>query len=239
MASILEEKSSTDPFAEIRQEPFPLHDHEKPEIWSSRLSALGALLSIGGIAALLSMAFAAGSRVHVVSFSVYGVGLLSMFISSAVFHQKAGEERLLWKHIDYAAIALMIAGNFTPFCSLALGTFFAYCVLSIVWMVAISAITLRIARPDLPKWTFITAYLMMGWLGVLVAPALWEVLGLKGSVLTLFGGALYTFGTVVFNRYEGDVEPPGFGFHELWHICILAGAGLHFWVVYLYMLPGS
>ncbi|MFH2203332.1 MAG: hemolysin III family protein [Elusimicrobiota bacterium] len=211
--------------------------YSKPEIWSARLSALGTIMSAAGIAWLLADAFAAGSRVHIVTFIVYGVGLLSMFTASAVFHYHAGEERLLWKHIDYAAIALMIAGNFTPFCSLALDTFFAYCVLSVVWVVAIAAITLRIARPDLPKWSFITAYLIMGWLGILIAPALWDVLELKGSFLTLFGGGLYTFGTIVFNRYEGDVEPPGFGFHELWHICILAGAGVHFWVVRLYMLP--
>ena len=58
-----------------------------------------------------------------------------------------------------------------------------------------------------------------------------------GVWLTVLGGAIYIVGTLFFNRFEGDVEPPGFGPHDVWHVFILAAAGTHWLVLYLYMLP--
>lgn len=212
-------------------------DREIPEIWSGRLSVLGAVLSVPAIAFLLIPALRAGSPAHIFSCIAYGIGLLSMFISSAAFHFAATRERSFLKNLDYSAIALMIAGNFTPYCVIALRTTFAYWVLALVWTVALAAITLRLARPTLPKWTFISAYLAMGWLGLLIGYPLLKALGLWGTGLTILGGVIYSGGTIIFNQYDGAVEPPGFGDHGIWHIAILAGAGIHYLVLLLYMPP--
>lgn len=211
---------------------------ELPEIWSVRLSLLGAALAVPGLWLLLSPSLAAGSAAHVASFAAYGVGLLSMFLSSALYHAGAGSERTLAKCLDYGAIGLMIAGNFTPYCALALRTPGAYSILAVVWALALGALALRVARPALSKWVFVSIFLLMGWLGLAIGPALWRALGPDGVCLTALGGAIYTAGTLFFNRYEGDVELPGFGPHDVWHVFILAAAGTHWLVLYLYMLPG-
>ncbi len=210
---------------------------EIPEIWSMRLSMLGATLSLPALTLLFVPAITARSPAHIFSFTVYAIGLLSMFIASAAFHAKAGQERLFLKNVDYCAIGLMIAGNFTPFCAIALRTTYSSYILASVWALALFAITLRISRPHLSKWVFIIAYTAIGWIGMLVAYPLWGVLGVGGTVLTLLGGVFYTVGTLVFNRNLDDVEPPGFGPHDIWHLFILAGTGCHFLVVWFYMLP--
>ena len=208
-----------------------------PEIWSMRLSLLGAVLAVPALVLLLGPSIEAGSWVHAASFAGYGVGLLSMFLASALYHADAGRERKFSKCLDYGAIGLMIAGNFTPYCTLVLRTPWAYHIVELVWALALVALVLRVTRPEMSKWVFVSVFLIMGWMGLLIAPALWSTLGHTGSLLTVLGGAIYTAGTLFFNRFEGDVEPPGFGPHDVWHVFILAAAGTHWLVLYLYMLP--
>ena len=62
-------------------------------------------------------------------------------------------------------------------------------------------------------------------------------IGWSGAGLLVLGGIIYTAGTLIFNRNEDDVEPPGFGPHDIWHIFILAGAGIHYLVFRLFLLP--
>jgi hemolysin III len=211
---------------------------EVPEIWSMRLSLLGALLAAPALWLLLGPSLAARSWVHAASFTAYGIGLLSMFLASALYHADAGRDRNFSKCLDYGAIGLMIAGNFTPYCTLVLRTPWAYSILSLVWALALGALILRVTRTGMSKWVFVSIFLLMGWLGLAIGPALWHTLGPRGTLLTVLGGAIYTAGTLFFNRHEGDVELPGFGPHDVWHVFILAAAGTHWLVLFLYMLPG-
>ncbi len=210
---------------------------QTPEIWSMRLSLLGAALAVPALALLLGPALAARSATRTLSFAAYGTGLLSMFLASALFHAQAGRERTFSKCLDYGAIGLMIAGNFTPYCTLALTTPRAHAILALVWVLALGALALRVTRTDMSKWVFVSVFMAMGWLGLLIPADLWRALGPAGCLLTALGGLIYTAGTMFFNRYEGDVEPPGFGHHDVWHIFILAAAATHWLVLYRYMPP--
>lgn len=215
---------------------FPEISEDVPEVWSTRLSALGALLSLPALAYVLVPSIAAGSWPHILSFSAYGVGVLSMFTTSAYFHSQAGRERTFSKCLDYGAIGVMIAGSFTPYCALAAGPS-SYGVLALEWALALCALVLRVARPRLSKWVFVSIFIAMGWLGLLIAPELWRALGPGGSALILLGGLIYTAGTLFFNRFQGDVEPPGFGSHDIWHLFIILAAASHYLVFPLYLLP--
>jgi len=186
---------------------------------------------------LLGPSLAARSAVLVLSFTAYGVGLLRMFLASSLYHAHAGRERVFSKCLDYGAIGLMIAGNFTPYCTIALATPKAHAILALVWTLALGALILRVTRPALSKWIFVSVFLTMGWLGLLIAADLWRALGPAGCLLTALGGVIYTAGTMFFNRYEGDVELPGFGPHDVWHVFIIAAAAVHWLVLYRCMLP--
>jgi hemolysin III len=227
----------------LRARPVPLQplpvpaDAERPEVWSAALSLLGALLAVPAAAALLVPALRAGSVVHGLSFAVYSFGLIAMFLASALFHSRAGEERSWLKNLDYCAIALMVAGTITPFCAIALGGFLGAAALAGVWLAALAAIALRVSRPDLPKWAFISFFLVMGWLGGLALLPGFGALGWGGIGLVVLGGVVYSAGTVIFNRNEDKVEPPGFGPHEVWHLFIIAGAASHYLAILLYLTP--
>ena len=50
-----------------------------------------------------------------------------------------------------------------------------------------------------------------------------------GGLVWLFGGGLaYLIGVVIYARERPDPWPGRFGHHELWHLCVLAGAGAHY-----------
>ncbi|MBI5203173.1 MAG: hemolysin III family protein [Elusimicrobia bacterium] len=235
MSAVME--TSQQAAARLEPNPAPAAVAAVPEIWSVRLSLLGAILSVPALIVLLVPAFRAASVPHIASFVAYGVGLLSMFLASAVFHAQAGRERTFTKCLDYGAIGLMVAGNFTPYCAIALRTPQAHATLALVWVMALGALVLRIARPRLSKWVFVATFMAMGWLGLTLTMPLWRALGPGGVGLTVLGGLIYSAGTLFFNRYEGDVEPPGFGPHDIWHIFILVAAGTHYLVLLKYMLP--
>jgi hemolysin III len=50
----------------------------------------------------------------------------------------------------------------------------------------------------------------------------------------LSGGVAYTAGAVVYARKRPDLWPAWLGFHGLWHVAVLVGAGLH--VVFVWRL---
>ena len=51
------------------------------------------------------------------------------------------------------------------------------------------------------------------------------------------GGLVYSAGFVIFVIERPNIRPGIFGFHELWHLLVLVAAGLHYLMVYFYVLP--
>jgi len=58
-----------------------------------------------------------------------------------------------------------------------------------------------------------------------------SVLGLAG------GGLLYTIGAVVYARERPDPSPANFGYHEIFHVCVIVAAGMHYAVIAFAVLP--
>jgi hemolysin III len=87
------------------------------------------------------------------------------------------------------------------------------------------------------RWLRTTFYIGMGWVAVLVFPALISTLPLHSLALLLLGGLLYTAGAVIYAIKRPDPMPRWFGFHEIFHLFVIAG-GLAFTVhIFLWVLP--
>lgn len=76
----------------------------------------------------------------------------------------------------------------------------------------------------------LAAYLVMGWLAVLVMDDMQRYLSKDAIQLLIAGGLAYTVGTLFYAlknvRYT----------HAIWHVFVLLGAGLHFLAIYCYVL---
>jgi hemolysin III len=67
-------------------------------------------------------------------------------------------------------------------------------------------------------------FLALGWMGALALPAVWIHAGAVPGVLMLAGGLLYTAGAISYHRRWLDRYPSIFGYHEVFHAFVCAGA---------------
>jgi hemolysin III len=209
---------------------------EKFNTASHLVAAIFALL---GTSWLVTDASVAGQVWHIVTFAIYGVTLVGLFLASTFFHglQVSAAKRQVLRSIDYSFIFLLIAGTFTPICLALIGTTFAWCVCGTVWTVGIAGLVLRVSRPDLPIWVTSTLYAGMGALGFALLWPLYVTTGLGGVALVAGGGVLYYIGTVIFSLERPNPLPGRFGHHEIWHLFVIGGAAAHFAFMAVYIKP--
>jgi hemolysin III len=195
----------------------------------------GVSHTVAAVASLplaLSLFAAAGSRTAHLGAAVYGATLLVLFTLSAVYHRPTWPPgiRSVLGRIDHAAIFLLIAGTYTPLCLL-LGAGTGHRLLALVWALAAIGVALAFAWDDAPKPVRAALYVGLGWLFAPIFPALWVALGAGSLAFLLAGAVLYTVGAVVFALRRPDPFPDHFGFHEVFHLLVVAAAACHFVVV--------
>jgi hemolysin III len=189
--------------------------------------AFGALLVAG--------ASGAGERA---SAAVFATSLAAMFGISALYHRVTWRPRARrWmRQLDHAAIYLLIAGTYTPVGLLALSGAWRWTVLPVVWGGALVAIVLKLTWIDAPKWLAAAIAIVLGWIGVVALPQLWIHSGPLGVALLAAGGVLYTAGAIVYARRRPDPVPDVFGYHELFHVLVIAAAACQYAAVALFVL---
>ncbi|WKZ38444.1 MAG: hemolysin III family protein [Anaerolineales bacterium] len=188
----------------------------------------GAILALAGLVALLIVGW--GTPAKVVSLVIYGVSLVFLFSASATYHMVRVKDRALeiFRKIDHAAIYVLIAGTYTPFCVNAFDGFWKWGMLSIIWSLAVIGIVVKIFLIRVPRWLNAGIYLIMGWLCVAASGQLLAALPAWVLAWLIIGGIVYTLGAVVYITKIFNFVPGVFGFHEVWHIFVLLAAAAHF-----------
>ena len=82
-------------------------------------------------------------------------------------------------------------------------------------------------------------YVTLGWVAVIAFPQLVVRARAVAWVLVAAGGILYTAGAVVYALRRPDPVPAVFGYHEIFHVLVIAAAVLQFVAVAAYALPGG
>lgn len=208
--------------------------HVTDEFFSTLIAGVGALLGAIGAVFLVLKALSQGNPGSVPGFSVYGVGLVAMFLSSALHHGINGAPKTnhLLRQFDYYAIFVMIAGTFTPFCLVLMRNSLGWTVLGLIWVIAIGGIVLKSLWPRVPRWLLTALFIGMGWLGLMMARPIYLAIHWEGLSFMLLGGLFYTVGAVIYGLERPNPFPGRFGFHEIWHCFVLAGAASHFFLIY-------
>jgi hemolysin III len=136
-------------------------------------------------------------------------------------------------------IFFLIAGTYTPFALLVLHGPLADAILAVVWIGAIAGAIVQMVWIDAPKWVSVIVYISLGWVAVAAFPELWSAMGTTGALLLAAGGLLYTMGAVVYATQRPNPNPAVFGYHEVFHLFVIAAAIAHFAAIYLYALPAN
>ena len=168
-----------------------------------------------------------------VSVSVYVVCALLTFGISALYHRItwSAEARAIWRKLDHAGIYLMIAVTFTPVAMLGLSAASARNCLMTIWVIALAGIIQSIFFVNIPKIFSALIYLVAGYLIVPYMGELQQTLGSGNVWLLVAGGVTYTLGALCYALKRPVLDPRYFGYHEVFHVLVNAGAILHFFVI--------
>lgn len=204
--------------------------HVTDERFNTLSHLAGFVFSLVGSSYLIAQAALNATPWHVVGFSLYAFGLCSLFLFSTLHHGirgSSGTERLL-RTFDYLAIYLLIAGTFSPLCLVLARNPLGWAVFGVVWLITLLGIVLKSSIRRFPKWLGLGIYVILGWVAVLLGPTVIAMSGWTAGGLLLSGGVLYTIGGGIFLAETPNPLPGRFGFHEIWHLFVLAGAACHF-----------
>ncbi|MGH9187527.1 MAG: PAQR family membrane homeostasis protein TrhA [Acidimicrobiales bacterium] len=190
-----------------------------------------AVVIFAGLSAgLFVAAEGAGSRTAV---AIYGVCVTAMLGVSAVYHSgrlsPAAGRRL--KRVDHATILLAIAGTYTAVTGLALDGTTRVVLLVVGWLAALVGIAIRMIWLDAPYPLVALVYLVVGWLPLVDLPAYLRALSGGQVAWVVLGGLLYTAGGIIYALHRPNPWPTVFGYHEVFHALVVAGAAAHYLAV--------
>ncbi len=197
----------------------------------------GAFASLVGLILLVVFSSIYAEAWHIVSFSIFGATLLMMYTASSLYHAMNLSEKGIanMRRIDHVMIFLLIAGTYTPFCLVRLRGAWGWTLFGLVWSMALIGIVLKIFFMNIPRWISTAIYLVMGWLCVAAIYPLSKTLEAASLIWLITGGLFYSVGAVIYGLKRPNPYPNFLGFHEIWHLFVLAGSFCHFWSVFRYL----
>lgn len=187
-----------------------------------------------GVVCLCLLMVRAATVVHVVSFAVFGAGMILLYLFSTLYHWVPyGEVRTRrLRKCDHIMICVFIAASYTPVCLVALPGAWGWSLFGVVWGLAVAGTVVKLFWLGAPRWLSTGFYIAMGWAAAVGFPALFRALSPAALTWLVAGGLCYTVGGVVYGLKRPNPWPEYFGFHEVFHVFVLAGSGCHFWLMY-------
>ncbi|MEX0800999.1 MAG: hemolysin III family protein [Dehalococcoidia bacterium] len=196
---------------------------------------VAAFAAVVGIVVLVLLA---SSPAAYVGGAIFASSLVLLYATSAAYHRITWTPRLrdIVKRLDHSTIFLLIAGTYTPFCLAVLDTAWGISMLAVVWGLAGAGVALKLVWPDGPRWLSVALYVGVGWVALVATTELLDWFTILPLALLALGGVMYTLGGIVYAAQRPDPFPRVFGYHEVFHLLVVAGSALHFALVAAYVV---
>jgi hemolysin III len=183
---------------------------------------------LAAVATLLLLQAASAHPERQLALGIYGVTLVLLFVGSATYH--LGRWPLMveqaLQRIDHSNIFLVIAGTYTPIAVAILAGWPRVAILVAVWGLALTGAAISLMGIRVRRGVLAGLYLGVGWVAVLVAPAIFRAVGFAGSAMLVAAGGLYTLGALCYAFQRPDPWHRVFGYHEVFHLMVIAASAL-------------
>lgn len=212
------------------------------DLVSGLTHCIGAGLSIVGLVLLIVFSAIWGDAYDVVSFTIFGVGLVLLYLFSTLYHWLNISEKgiRVFKKFDHMMIYVLIAATYTPVCLGPLRGPWGWSIFGVIWGLTILGIILTALWINAPRALTTSIYIAMGWMVVIACYPLIKVFseaGMLSSLLWLLaGGIFYTIGGLIYGLKWPKINFKHFGFHEIFHIFVMLGSFCHYWFILNYVL---
>jgi len=202
------------------------------EFWNAITHGLGLMLSVAALSILTVFAAQSGSGKSLAGALVFGIALILMYGISTLYHAVTSPlaKRIL-QQLDHSAVYFLIAGTYTPVTLLGVQGAFGWTLFGIVWAIAAVGTYLKVVYYGRFETFSLVLYGVMGWLIVIAVEPMFVHVDTLTLSLLLAGGIAYTLGIIFY------VWDSLYFNHAIWHLFVLAGSVLHFFVV-LFLIRG-
>jgi hemolysin III len=202
----------------------------KGEWFNSISHLIGAVAALVGLVIVVVVAAQQGDPWKIVSFSVYGFTLFSLYTISTLYHSVQGRAKRIFRKLDHLSIYFLIAGTYTPFTLVTLRGVWGWTIFGIIWGLALFGLVLEALPQKGNRVLSMVVYVLMGWLVLVALKPLLAALPTAGFLWLLVGGICYT-GGLAFFFFDEKVRH----FHGIWHLFVLAGSICHYLTILFYV----
>lgn len=201
------------------------------EIANSVAHGIGAAFGIVATTILLTISVQKGDALKIISFTIYGLSLIGLYLSSTFYHSIPNPRaKYIFKILDHCFIYVLIAGTYTPFTLITLKNHSGNVLFGLIWSLALVGILFKIYSRQKSKKVSALIYLVMSWTAGVAGYELLNLLD-KGCIWFIVGGGLaYTLGTIFYVNKKLAYS------HAIWHVFVLMGSVLHFFAIFFYLL---
>jgi hemolysin III len=194
------------------------------------------------VAAVFTLGLAArclGDRPLFATMVVYGLSLVLMYGWSAAYHivTWGPTHRQIMRRVDHANIFLVIAATSTAIGMNVLGGWERIALLVAVWVPTVVGVLMNVLQIRLPSWPRLGLYLATGLAGLVALPGLLVALPTPAILTLVVGGLLYAAGGLIYSLRAPNPFPRVFGYHEVFHLFVVAGGAAFGYVVWVWVVP--
>ncbi|WP_430928647.1 PAQR family membrane homeostasis protein TrhA [Polaribacter marinivivus] len=204
------------------------HLYPKKEETLNILShGLGFLLSIVALPFLILKSLNFIGFWKPLSFIIYGLSMIILYAASTFYHAaKKPKKRRRLNIFDHAAIYVLIAGSYSPFCLVALDSSLGWYMFVFVWLFALAGVILKLFYTGKFDKLSTALYLLMGWQVVFFIKPLMASLTSEGLQFLFAGGIFYSVGAILYSIKKLPYN------HAIFHVFVLLGSLSHFLAIY-------
>lgn len=204
------------------------HQYSKREEQLNILShGFGLVLSIVAFPFLILKSFHFVGFWKPTSFIIYGLSMIILYAASTFYHAaKHPKKRRKLNIFDHAAIYVLIAGSYSPFCLVALDSDLGWYMFVFVWLFALTGIILKLFFTGRFDKISTAMYLLMGWQVMFFIKPLLESLSADGFQYLVTGGVFYSVGAILYSIKRIPFN------HTIFHLFVLLGSLSHFLAIY-------
>ncbi|CAM1351960.1 MULTISPECIES: PAQR family membrane homeostasis protein TrhA [Tenacibaculum] len=205
--------------------------YSKKEEWLNIAThGLGLLLSIIAFPILITKSLNYTNFWELISFIIYGVSLIVLYSASTFYHAaKDPKKRRRLNIFDHAAIYILIAGSYSPFCLITLPKELGWYMFGFVWLFALTGVILKLFFTGKYDKLSTALYLLMGWQVIFFIKPLAASLPENGLLFLILGGAFYTIGAILYSIKKIKYN------HAIFHVFVLFGSISHFVTIFYYI----
>lgn len=202
------------------------------ERWNIISHGLGLVLSFVALIMLLQKALEYDDILLLISFLVFGFGLILLYAASTFYHSARNPVwRYRLKIFDHVAIFILIAGTYTPFALITLKGTVGWIIFGIAWGIALAGTILKLFYTGRYKTLSTILYVGMGWIIIAAIKPLIDNLSSGGLWWLFSGGIFYTLGAILYSISKLQYN------HALFHLFVLLGSFSHFMAIYEHVVP--